>query len=79
MVFVGIGERGGVRSHAAIDRSGLAVGNCGDVFSRICLGRCRVATVDDAYLTAQAATVRERLKMAGVRLGAILNTALTPG
>ncbi|MGC2397931.1 MAG: S1/P1 nuclease [Rhodomicrobium sp.] len=39
----------------------------------------RVVTVDDAYLTAQAATVRERLKMAGVRLGAILNTALMPG
>ena len=34
--------------------------------------------VDDAYLTAQAAAVRERLKMAGVRLGAILNLALKP-
>jgi nuclease S1 len=32
--------------------------------------------VADRCLTAQAATVRERLKMAGVRLGAILNTAL---
>jgi hypothetical protein len=42
-------------------------------------GAQRVVTVDDAYLTAQAATVRERLKMAGVRLGAILNTALMPG
>ena len=39
-------------------------------------GAQRIVTVDDAYLTAQAATVRERLKMAGVRLGAILNTAL---
>ena len=39
-------------------------------------GAQRVVTVDDAYLTAQAATVRERIKMAGVRLGAILNTAL---
>ena len=39
----------------------------------------RVVVVDDAYLTAQAAIVRERLKMAGVRLGAILNTALMPG
>ena len=39
-------------------------------------GAQRVVTVDDAYLTAQAATVRERLKMAGVRLAAILNTAL---
>ncbi len=28
------------------------------------------------YLTAQATTVRQRLKMAGVRLAAILNTAL---
>ena len=42
-------------------------------------GTQRVVTVDDAYLTAQAATVPERLKMAGVRLGAILNTALVPG
>ena len=42
-------------------------------------GAQRVVTVDDAYLTAQAALVRERLKMAGVRLAAILNTALTPG
>ena len=41
-------------------------------------GAQRVVTVDDAYLTAQAATVRERLKMAGVRLGAILNTVLMP-
>ena len=37
----------------------------------------RVVTIDDAYLTAQAATVRQQLKMAGVRLGAILNTALS--
>ena len=42
-------------------------------------GTQRVVTVDDAYLTAQAATVREQLKMAGVRLAAILNTALMPG
>ena len=42
-------------------------------------GAQRVVAIDDAYLTAQAATVRERLKMAGVRLAAILNTALTPG
>ena len=39
-------------------------------------GPQRVVVVDDAYLTAQAATVRERLKMAGMRLAAILNTAL---
>ena len=39
-------------------------------------GAQRVVTVDDAYLAAQAATVRERLKMAGVRLAAILNMAL---
>ena len=39
-------------------------------------GAQRVVTVDDAYLTGQAATVRQRLKMAGVRLGAILNTTL---
>ena len=42
-------------------------------------GAQRVVTIDDAYLTGQAATVRERLKMAGLRLGAILNTALMPG
>jgi hypothetical protein len=42
-------------------------------------GPQRVVAVDDAYLDAQAATVRERLKKAGVRLAAILNTALTPG
>jgi hypothetical protein len=42
-------------------------------------GPQRVVALDDAYLAAQAATVRERLKMAGVRLGAILNTALVPG
>ena len=36
----------------------------------------RVVAVDDAYLAAQASVVRERLKMAGVRLGAILNIAL---
>jgi hypothetical protein len=42
-------------------------------------GAQRVAVVDDAYLTAQAVTVRDRLKRAGVRLGAILNIALTPG
>ena len=41
-------------------------------------GAQRVVAVNDAYLTAQAATVRERLKMAGVRLAAILNTALMP-
>ena len=40
------------------------------------VGAQRVVVVDDAYLTAQAATVRERLKMAGMRLAAILNTAL---
>ena len=39
-------------------------------------GAQKVVVVDDAYLTARAATVRERLKMAGVRLAAILNTAL---
>ncbi len=39
-------------------------------------GPQRLVPVDDAYLTAQAATVRQRLKMAGVRLAAILNTAL---
>jgi hypothetical protein len=42
-------------------------------------GAQRVVIVDDAYLTAQAVTVRDRLKRAGVRLGAILNIALTPG
>ena len=42
-------------------------------------GAQRVVVVDDAYLNAQAAIVRARLKMAGVRLAAILNTALTPG
>jgi len=42
-------------------------------------GPQRTVTVDDAYLAAEAATVREQLKKAGVRLGAILNTALTPG
>jgi hypothetical protein len=42
-------------------------------------GAQRVVTVDDAYLTAQAVTVQERLKMAGVRLGAIFNSALMPG
>ena len=36
----------------------------------------KIVVVDDPYLTAQAATVRERLKMVGVRLGAIINTAL---
>jgi hypothetical protein len=39
-------------------------------------GAQKVVVVDDAYLAAQAVIVRERLKMAGVRLGAILNTAL---
>jgi hypothetical protein len=49
MVFVGIGERDGVRSHAAIDRSGLAAGNCADVFSPFAWGDvghcviCRIA------------------------------------
>lgn len=42
-------------------------------------GPQRVVTVDDAYLTAEVDTAREQLKKAGVRLGAILNTALTPG
>ena len=40
-------------------------------------GAQRVVIVDDPYLTAQAATVLKRLKMAGIRLAAILNTALT--
>jgi hypothetical protein len=35
--------------------------------------------IDDACLTAQAATVLEHLRMAGVRLAAILNTALIVG
>jgi hypothetical protein len=39
-------------------------------------GAQRVVSVDDAYLDTQAATVRDRIKRAGVRLGAILNTAL---
>ena len=39
-------------------------------------GAQRVVTLDDAYLSAQAAIIRERLKMAGVRLGTILNTRL---
>jgi hypothetical protein len=38
-----------------------------------------VVAVDDAYLTAQASVVSDRIKMAGIRLGAILNIALTPG
>jgi len=42
-------------------------------------GAQRVVAVDDAYLTAQAETVRQRLKMAGVRLGAILNISLMAG
>ena len=42
-------------------------------------GPKRVVAVDDAYLAAQAPVVRDRLKMAGLRLGAILNIALTPG
>ena len=41
-------------------------------------GTQRVVTVDDAYLTQQASTVREQLKMAAVRLAAILNIALMP-
>jgi hypothetical protein len=39
-------------------------------------GAKRVVTVDGAYLAAEADTVRERLKAAGVRLAAILNTVL---
>ena len=42
-------------------------------------GPKRVVAVDDAYLAAQASVVSDRLKMAGIRLGAILNIALTPG
>ena len=39
----------------------------------------RKATVDDDYLAEQAPIVRERIKMAGVRLGAMLNTIFLPG
>jgi hypothetical protein len=39
-------------------------------------GGPRTVRADDAYLAAEADTVRERHKVAGVRLGAILNTAL---
>jgi hypothetical protein len=42
-------------------------------------GAQRVVVVDDAYLTAQASRGHEQLKMAGVRLAAILNTALMAG
>jgi S1/P1 Nuclease len=42
-------------------------------------GPKKVVAVDGAYLAAQASVVRDRLKMAGIRLGAILNVALTPG
>ena len=42
-------------------------------------GAQRTVTVDDRYFAAQAVMVREQIKRAGVRLGAILNTALTPG
>jgi len=42
-------------------------------------GPKRVVALDDAYLAAQASVVCDRLKMAGIRLGAILNIALTPG
>ena len=39
----------------------------------------RNVTVDDDYLAEQAPIVRERIKMAGVRLGAMLNTIFAPG
>jgi nuclease S1 len=39
-------------------------------------GQRKNVDVNDAYLTEHAPTVRERLKMAGVRLAAVLNTAL---
>lgn len=42
-------------------------------------GEQRVVVVDDAYLDAQPPTVRQQLQKAAVRLGAILNIALTPG
>ena len=45
---------------------------------RLSYGGCvqRTVSIDDAYFPAEAAVVRERLKMPGVRLGAILNTVL---
>ena len=36
----------------------------------------RTVNIDEAYLVAAASTVQDRLKRAGVRLGAILNTVL---
>ena len=39
-------------------------------------GLRRAVVVDDAYLDREAAAVRERLKAAGVRLGAMLNAML---
>lgn len=39
-------------------------------------GAKRAVRVNDAYLAAQADMVRKRLKMAGVRLGSMLNTVL---
>jgi hypothetical protein len=42
-------------------------------------GSQKMVAIDDEYLSAQAATVRERLKTAGVRLAAILNTVLATG
>lgn len=41
---------------------------------RLFQGRRRVVTIDDEYLSRNALTVWERLKAAGIRLGAILNT-----
>ena len=41
--------------------------------------RPRSVVIDDAYLDLHAPLVRDRLKRAGIRLGAILNIALTPG
>ena len=38
--------------------------------------RPRFVEIDDAYLELHAPLVRERLKRAGVRLAAILNTVL---
>lgn len=45
---------------------------------RLSYGGCvqRTVSIDDAYLSAEAAVVRERLKMPSVRLWAILNTVL---
>ena len=38
----------------------------------------REVVADDAYLSRQAPIVRQRMKQAGVRLGAILNTVFAP-